>query len=100
MELVPIKGHRCAADVGPALTTWKVFFAEGEAMADSEVELAVILNGLDFEEEEEDDAEIWSQDDWETVRLMLEKKKKFKWCVWTPEPCDPFLSVLTILSVN
>lgn len=32
-------------------------------MADSEVELTVIHNGLDFEEEEEDDAEISSQDD-------------------------------------
>lgn len=68
-----MKGHRCAADGGPACTTRKVSFAEGEAMADSEVELAAIHNGSDSEEEEEDDAEILSQDDWETVRRMLEK---------------------------
>lgn len=60
----PVKGHRCAADVGPALTTWKDCFAEGEATAaHSEIELAEIHNKLDFEGEKGDVSEILSQDD-------------------------------------
>ncbi|ELK09328.1 Estrogen receptor [Pteropus alecto] len=60
----------------------KAFFKrsiQGEAMADSEVELTVIHNGLDFEEEEEDDAEISRHNDYmcpATNQCTIDKNRR------------------------